>query len=150
MPRRKSKLDRKIKKQSKVSRRSTKKTKTRRRSRKLLKSALGLGALGTLGALGLGMKYYYDKQFIIEVMPDVEGCWNKVISFMSKSSIFTVNGKSITYENFAPENYKQIRMRSNCKFVCLGDTIDNGPNNFAFIKIPERKIWKSSNFYNRK
>jgi hypothetical protein len=111
------------------SRRSQKKGKdkrTRRKSRNLSKNTIGLGILGLMG---LGLKRYYDRHFIIEVMPDVEGCWNKVISFISKSRIFTIGS------NFGPENFKQIKMRSNSKFVCLGDTIDNGPNNLAILRF---------------
>jgi hypothetical protein len=125
---RNSKKSRKSPRRSRRSRRSPRNSRktNRRKSRKLLKTAIGLGALG---ALGLGLKRYYDNQFIIEVMPDVEGCWNKVDSFMSKSKIFTIK------DGFGPDNYKQIKMRNNSKFVCLGDTIDNGPNNLAILRL---------------
>jgi len=113
-------------------------TSVKRKQRRSNITTIGLAATG-LAAAGLaawGIKKHYDnKNYFIEVMPDVEGCWNKVLDFMTKSRIFTVNGHTITYDNFKPENYRQINMKSNCKFVCLGDMIDNGPNNFAVLAL---------------
>lgn len=71
---------------------------------------------------------------IIEIMPDVEGCWNKIVSFMKKSSIFNINGKQID-DTLSPEQYNQITMIPNSYFVCLGDTIDNGPNNLSILRL---------------
>lgn len=101
--------------------------------KRISKKMLGLGVLG-LGAMGL--KNYYDsKNFVIEVMADVEGSWDKIVSFMTNSKIFKLKGGKITSENFKPKNYDQIEMITNSKFVCLGDTIDKGPNNLAILRL---------------
>jgi hypothetical protein len=82
-----------------------------------------------------------ENNYKIEAMADSEGCWNKVLSFMEKSEIFTINGEKITSTNFPAPDYNKrnvftgLKMRDNCKFVSLGDTIDNGPNNFAVLRL---------------
>lgn len=82
---------------------------------------------------------------IIEVMSDVEGCWNKIITFMKKSDIFRIGGKKID-DNFKPEQYNQVTMSPFGFFVCLGDTIDNGPNNIAILRLLR---FLKINYFNR-
>jgi hypothetical protein len=150
---------------SKDIKRKPKKT-TRKKRRSYLKTTAGLIALVGLGYLGKQAydtytskpiqvsqvsqvsqkviipdeyKVNYNKTYI-EVMPDVEGCWSKVLDFMSLSNIFTIDGKPPDATNFKPENFKDpnyngLQMKWGTKFVCLGDTIDNGPNSIAILRL---------------
>lgn len=137
---RRSRKNSRNKKSTKSSRRSNRTKKSSKKIQKRKSNFYKLAAVGALTAVGVGSAYAYkkyrDSHYKIEVMADVEGCWNKIVSFMEKSDIFTLkNGDKITKDNFKPDDYKNIKMKGNCKFVCMGDTIDNGPNNMAILKF---------------
>jgi len=91
---------------------------------------------------------YSPSQTIVEVVSDIEGCWTKLVSFMTNSDIFTINGVKITFENFLPSNFMHIEMKPNTSFVYLGDTVDNGYQNLAilsFFKHIRDKFHKKEN-----
>jgi hypothetical protein len=115
------------------------KRRSRNKSINRVKTAAGLMTLAGLGYLGYKSYKYPKKQTYIEIMSDIEGCWNKIVDFMSMSDIFTYKGESISSINFlpkqTPEEYRGLKIKPGTKFVCLGDTIDNGPNNLAILRL---------------
>lgn len=91
-----------------------------------------------------GQYKFGNDNYLLEVIPDIEGSWKKLSSFLKKSQLIKLK-KSELNKTFITANYDDFEFTSRLgTVVFLGDAVDNGPDNlkilqfFLHLKIPNK------------